>query len=82
MIDKKETLLEDQDVLVNPVITRNQLALQVENLVLKDHLTYLEAIIQICDDLDTRGLSWERRKGRGCGQEYTGFHCSLDKPVA
>jgi uncharacterized protein YdhG (YjbR/CyaY superfamily) len=38
--------------LIIPAITKQDLALRAEGLVQKDHLTYLEAIIQICDELD------------------------------
>ncbi len=47
---KKKNALEK--VLIIPVITQRDLALKAESLVNTDHLTYLEAIIQICDELD------------------------------
>lgn len=38
--------------LVTPVITKQEFALKVERLVRSDGLSYIEAIIQICSDID------------------------------
>ena len=35
-----------------PVLTKQQLSAKVERLVSEDHMTYLEAIIQICDETE------------------------------
>jgi uncharacterized protein YdhG (YjbR/CyaY superfamily) len=35
-----------------PVLTKEQLSARVERLVNEDHITYLEAIIQICDETE------------------------------
>lgn len=47
---KKKDAIEK--ILIIPVINKNELALRVEGLVQSDKLTYLEAIIHVCDDLD------------------------------
>jgi hypothetical protein len=47
---KKKDAVEK--ILIIPVINKNELALRVEGLVQSDKLTYLEAIIHVCDDLD------------------------------
>jgi uncharacterized protein YdhG (YjbR/CyaY superfamily) len=47
---KKKSALEQ--ILIIPVISKQELALKAERLVQSDKLTYLEAIIQICDELD------------------------------
>jgi len=49
MITKKEVA---QTILITPVITKQELAVRTERLVRSDGLTYIEAIIQICNDLD------------------------------
>ena len=41
-----------EKLLIVPVITHQALASKTEELVRNDNLTYLEAIIQICDELD------------------------------
>jgi hypothetical protein len=46
MITKKEKIQ------IVPIITRQELAIRTERLVRSDGLTYVEAIIQICSDLD------------------------------
>lgn len=46
---KKNTL---DKILIIPVINKQDLALKAEGLVQRDGLTYLEAIIHICDELD------------------------------
>tara|TARA_B110000495_G_C22406328_1_gene258946 strand:+ start:120 stop:356 length:237 start_codon:yes stop_codon:yes gene_type:complete len=38
--------------MVTPVITTQALAIRAETLVRTDNLSYVEAIVQICDDLD------------------------------
>lgn len=38
--------------LIVPVITKNELAKRVEHLVLNDSLKYIEAIMQVCEELD------------------------------
>lgn len=46
------TNIKHEKILITPAITRQELAERAELLVLSDGLTYIEAIIQICDDLD------------------------------
>lgn len=47
-----ETKLKTTSALVEPIITKQELSIRAERLVRSDHLTYVEAIIQICNDLD------------------------------
>lgn len=44
--------LPKEDGLITPIITKQELAIRTERLVRSDNLTYIEAIIQICNDLD------------------------------
>jgi hypothetical protein len=46
---QKETNTKD---LIVPAITKQSLALKVETYVRQDGLTYVEAILQVCDELD------------------------------
>jgi hypothetical protein len=48
-----DTLLEyEAQEEVVPVYTKEKLTKDVEALVKRDHMTYLEAIIHVCDDLE------------------------------
>jgi hypothetical protein len=44
--------IQKEEVLITPVITKQELAIRAERLVRSDHLTYVEAIIHICNELD------------------------------
>lgn len=43
---------QDDKILITPIITKQELTIRTERLVRSDGLSYLEAIIQICADLD------------------------------
>lgn len=52
MITESETTTRKKEALIEPVITKQELAIRAERLVRSDCLTYIEAVIQICNDLD------------------------------
>jgi DNA-binding Xre family transcriptional regulator len=43
---------KETEFTIKPVITKQELAILTERLVRSDNLSYVEAIIHICDDLD------------------------------
>lgn len=47
-----DTPTRDETILITPIITKQELTIRTERLVRSDGLSYLEAIIQICADLD------------------------------
>lgn len=47
-----ETLPTNEAPLITPVITKQELAIHAERLVRSDGLSYIEAIIHICNELD------------------------------
>jgi uncharacterized protein YdhG (YjbR/CyaY superfamily) len=47
-----DTLPKNETPLITPVITKQELTIRAERLVRSDGLSYIEAIIQICNDLD------------------------------
>lgn len=47
-----EEIKKKSKIFITPVITAQALAQKAEALVLSDHLTYVEAILHICNELD------------------------------